>query len=206
MSPQEREIKLAIADRRSYDRLCSELEGFEKEIEQINYYLDGPGLRLGRHNTMLRVRTRADRDGGVLTLKRGTTIRDGYFDSSEEEVSLSPREVGALLERPARIERLGPEAAALFEIAAGKRPAPPLEVVGELRNIRRNYRLPEGVFVELDRLCFGEGEEEYEVEVETDDPDGVREILGRIFARIEVSATPRSETKFQRLMARIRDT
>ena len=201
---EERELKLAIADLESYRRIRDALPGFEGELRLVNHYLDGDDLPLVKRKVMLRVRTCEGHPGGVVTLKSGTTVADGYFRSQEDEEPLTGEEVDLLLRLPAACDGLHPKARDVVRSALALLGEGDLKVVGKLVNLRRNYRLAPEIVVELDLLSFPDGSQEFELEIETGDPESARRLLDPLLTRLGIGVTPRSETKFQRLLARAR--
>jgi len=193
----ESEIKYSLRGVEDHRKLVGpgglqESRGLER---QENYYLDTLDLRLSRERAMLRIRNLAQ-GGSLLTLKRGSEIEAGYFRSSELESPLPPGSLAGILESPPTLYQMDLAPVGELRSRFGELP---LRVIGTLVNERRLFQSG-GFLVEVDRISFPDGSEEYEVEVETETPAVARKWLESEFRRLGVNAAPSRETKFARLL------
>ena len=76
-----------------------------------------------------------------------------------------------------------------------------LGIAGTLENERTTFR-GNDYTVELDRMRFADGGEEFELEVESDDPDGARAWCGEILAALGIELRASTETKYERVLRR----
>ncbi len=196
----EEEIKLEIPDRATFDSLHESLSLASStppaRLEQVNHYFDTRELLLTRSGIMLRLRVTDGRP--ELTLKIGGELEEGHFRARELEETVSPARAAELLEQPARVHDLDLEPVRILREELG---APPLEVIGELRNERTVFTV-DGYLVELDRMRFGDGGEEYEMEVESGRPAAARAWCTRWLEAAGIRVTLSRETKSQRLLRR----
>jgi uncharacterized protein YjbK len=197
MTGREDEIKFRLAGPEDLRRLLAGLPGPAAVIAQENIYLDTADLGLARRLAMLRIRV-AGQDAR-LTLKRGTEVEAGYFRSIEVEAALRAEVLAGILADPPTVWRLDLPPVREARSLIGE---VPLAVIGKLRNERSAFRA-EGFRVEVDRMVFPDGSEEYEVEMETAEPDRARRWLGGELARLGVRAEPGRETKFERLLRKM---
>jgi uncharacterized protein YjbK len=196
----EEELKFSLAGPEDHRKLVGPggLAGFAARHSQVNIYLDSADLLLARAMTMLRIRSVAGRRP-LLTLKSGTEVEAGYFRSRELETEIPADLLPEIRRRPEAL--LGLDLAPVRELRE-RFGEPPLVVIGVLINERSDFRAG-GLVLEVDRMTFPDGSEEFEVEVETTDPRQARSWVEAEFRRLGVSATPSRRTKFERLLSRI---
>jgi uncharacterized protein YjbK len=197
---REDEIKFRLGGPQDRRKLLAGLPGVPEIERQENIYLDTPGFRMARSLAMLRIRTSPDRsDGAMLTLKRGTEVEAGYFQSLEVEAPLPPGAVDRIRRDPPAVYGLDLPPVAELKALFGELP---LVAIGVLRNERTRIECG-GRVLEIDRMTFPDGTEEYELEVETSDPAGTRAWLVRELTGLGVAAEPGRETKFERLLRKL---
>ncbi|MEM7263889.1 MAG: CYTH domain-containing protein [Planctomycetota bacterium] len=194
-APREQELKLQIADAAEYQRLCNALPGFEREIEQHNTYWDRTDDALRAAEVMLRIRVTEDR--AVVTVKRAATRNaDGFFEAVELEAEVDRARAILAIERQ---QLDGLESEVLDGITREFGSCDTLRIWGEMRNLRRCYRLADDLLAEVDRSDYGSGGVFFEVELESADPADARRRLDAALAEVEVELTPSRETKSERL-------
>jgi uncharacterized protein YjbK len=76
----------------------------------------------------------------------------------------------------------------------------PLVRVGEMINRRKVFPLAEDRLLEVDASRYPDGETDYEVELETADPEGDRIFLTRFLDGAGVRYMLQTETKYQRFL------
>ncbi len=161
----ERELKLQLQGEQNYEKLCAQLPGFVGEELQQNSYWDLPDYPLTRRQIMLRLRIEGQQ--ALITVKRSAQRSpSGVFEAAEDEAP-----VDLDLARKAEAGTLPLESlssAVLTRLAGEVGTLEGLCKWGELRNVRRRYRLPKGAVVEVDRSDYPEGHTHWEVEVEGD--------------------------------------
>ncbi|MGH9362465.1 MAG: CYTH domain-containing protein [Thermoanaerobaculia bacterium] len=192
----ESEIKYRLAEIDDYRKLTGPrgLEGAAGSDRQENLYLDTADLRISSGGAMLRVRRSGS--GAIVTFKAGAELEAGYFRSTEIEAPIDPPALSSILKHPSSLYRLPLAPAEILRARFGELS---LEVVGTLTNDRSRFRAG-AYLVEVDRLLFPDGSEEYEVEVETERPEEARAWLEAEFRRLSVRAAPSRQTKLARLL------
>lgn len=195
----EEELKYLLAGHEDLERLLGAggLGGYLGTERQENLYFDTRNLRLLRGLAMLRARAVA---GGKvsLTLKSGTELEAGYFSSEEVEADITGAILAELRRDPASMFRHDLAPVRALRARFGE---PKLVLIGTLRNERARF-LAQRFLVEVDRMTFPDGTEEYEVELETEERGAAREWLLGEFRRLGVRAEPGRETKLERLLRR----
>jgi len=191
---REIEIKLRLEGRAQYDKLCREMGAPADAWEQINHYFRSEDGRIPGEEGVIRVRL--ERGKAVLTVKLGA-LKDGLASAQEYEEAWR----GPLEEMPPASTAMwdaGHAGLLALERRFGKRF--PLVWVGKMINRRRLYSTDEGLCMEVDASRYPDGEEDYEVEVETDDPERDRHLLEGLLDRLDVLYVPQPATKYQRFL------
>jgi uncharacterized protein YjbK len=192
----ERELKLVL-DAGGYFRLASALPGYEGERWLANHYFDTADRALRSRGAMLRVRESAG--ARVAGLKQGVSAKGGAFEAAEWEQPLAPRDW-------ARVARAGGDLGLLdhpvvreaFALAR----ATVLSYIGTLRVLRKVFRLSPATALELDLVCFEDGAQDWEIEVETERPEGVRPFVEELLERRGIRWHEQTRTKYERFLAR----
>ena len=177
---REIEIKLRLEGRAQYDKLCREMGTPADAWEQINHYFRSEDGRIPGKEGVIRVRL--ERGKAVFAVKLGA-LEDGLASAQEyEEAWRGPQEEMP----PPSIAMWAAGHAGLhaLEQRFGKRF--PLVCVGKMTNQRRLYRTAEGLCLEGDASRYPDGEEDYEVEVETDHPERDRGLLEALLSGLDI--------------------
>ncbi|HIN80559.1 MAG TPA: CYTH domain-containing protein [Planctomycetes bacterium] len=74
-----------------------------------------------------------------------------------------------------------------------------VECWGTLENRRRRYRVDSGLLLEIDETRFPDGSKRFEVEVESSDPEGLRQQVESLLADAGVHWTLQEKTKSEEL-------
>jgi len=192
---RETELKYRLDGRASYERLCRELGAPESDARQVNHYFQSPDGRVPGDRGVIRIRVEAGR--AVFTVKLGAPMREGLASSAEyEEPWNGPP--GEIPSAPERLWGQGLRGMDALEKAFGGRF--PLVWAGSMENRRRTYRTCGGLCLEVDASRYSSGAEDFEVEVETDDPDRDRPLLESLLAGLGLRVEPQPETKYQRFL------
>lgn len=191
---REIELKLRLEGRAQYDKLCREMGTPADAWEQINHYFRSEDGRIPGEEGVIRIRL--ERGKAIFTVKLGA-LKDGLASAQEyEEPWRGPPE-----EMPPPSVTMwdaGHAGLQALEHRFGKRF--PLVWVGKMINQRRLYRTAEGLCMEVDASRYPDGEEDYEVEVETDDPERDRSLLEALLDGLGVRFVPQPATKYQRFL------
>jgi uncharacterized protein YjbK len=214
---QEIEIKLALSDRDSYERLLASLEAPQQVIRQRNIFFDGPKGELLQSRVALRVREEEVFEPEADHPRRRTELTlksSGWNDGDVHRRG----EIAAELDVPAEAYEANPgallqlDAAPIHELKRRLPNLPGLTVLGQFRNERRVHAmvlwedanvetLP--VLWEVDRTRFTDEIEEYEIEVELPDEAPVDQVAHAVRDQlrewfIDCRAEPRSKfTRFR---------
>ena len=188
----EQELKLRLMDRKDYELLERKLGVAERETDQVNSYLDTPDGALARLQIMARIR---DEDGSRrFTVKWGADHGGGYFQAEEEEADLrarSPEDAVESGEAALTLAYLCPPARTL-DLSR-------LRILGSMRNRRKRFHV-DGFELELDHSEYDDGNEDFEVELETSRPDDAWKLVSRLLEESDAQAEPQTLTKYQRFL------
>jgi len=192
----EQELKYRLRDLDEFERLIAALGGPEATAEQLNHYFVGDaGGVLERGEAMLRLRL--TRDSAALAFKSGL-VRDGALFRCEEVEAPVARELGEAMEAgkadPLALDHPASREA-LRVLGSG-----PLRVAGASRTLRSRIRLESGEILEADRCSFPGGFEDFEIELETDDPATSASFLRREAGFHGIVLRPQEKTKYRRFL------
>lgn len=190
---REIELKYRLEGREHYERVCRELGMPESDERQVNHYFQSPDGGIPGERGVIRIRL--ERGAAVFTVKLGGPMRRGLVSSMEYEEPWR----GALEEIPSAPESLwdgGFKGMEALEQAFGGRF--PLVWAGSMENRRKTYRHSTGLRLEVDASRYSCGSEDFEVEVETEDPDRDRPLLEALLTGCGIRREPQPETKYQR--------
>lgn len=204
----EVELKLALVDPERLGALLAELPAPEAVVEQHNHYFVDAGAAGGdTPYAMVRVREsfRVDGDGVrrrvaiTLTVKRRRQQPgSGLFVAEEHEQPVAPELWAAVGRGEATVdEAQGPALAWL----RSQGPLGTLRLQGAMRN-RRHVVTVDGFTLEVDRTEFPDGSVDAEVEVETEDAEGAREVVMRVAGAAGVALVEQTKTKYARFVER----
>lgn len=192
----ERELKLKLPDRATYERLAEALGHELSREEQTNYYLDtvaGDIARSGR--SVMRVRDRVTHF--TTTFKWGQHSKDGYYEAEEVQVEI-PRELAEQL-RHGELSDQARTLAPIRRLLEVFGPQERLVPQGSMHNVRRVFELSGNDLAELDETTYTDGSVDHELEVETMEPGRVRSVLELLgFGDLE----PQDKTKYARFLER----
>lgn len=201
----EQELKFALSGPEPWGEALRLLGPAEAVIEQTNHYFAGADGNVSR-DWSLRLR-REQREGGAprpdgplvpaesweVTLKHGRKVSDGYFEATEINAPVTAEQALAILQHD--VWPVGLEPRAQLESLFGvTRPV----YLGPMNNVRYRCPLRDWGRAELDITTFPDGSVDHELEVETDQPDAVRQALLPLGNLL----TPSASTKFSRFLSR----
>lgn len=191
---REIELKYRLEGRAQYEKLCREMGDPADTWEQINHYFRSADGRIPGEDGVIRIRLEKGR--AVLTVKLGS-LKNGLASAREYEEPWS-----------GPLEEIPPPSGLLWESGhAGLRALEqrvgrqfPLVWAGKMVNQRKLYRSAEGLCVEVDASRYPDGEEDHEVEVETENPERDRGLLEALLKRLGVRFALQPATKYQRFL------
>ena len=196
----ECELKYDLGDEAAYRKLLTSLGPADEELRQRNVYFDG-----GDTDGVLRLRSETNGKTGevelFLTYKHRTAepseSGNAYFKVEEYEVEIGEADWQAIYQG-----QIGESLWDLEPLArlAEKNGRDALPSVGEMENLRLVYSgiLPDGAVAEIDRTRFPGNREDFELEVETENPDPVIAWLSQRFAELGLELRPQAKTKYGR--------
>jgi uncharacterized protein YjbK len=191
---REIEIKLRLEGREQYEKLCQAMGTPEDSWDQINHYFRSEDGKIPGEEGVIRIRL--ERGGALLTVKLGA-LRDGLASAQEyEEVWPGPLE--EMPPSSSAIRATGHAGLKALEHRAGRQFS--LVWIGKMVNRRRLYRTSDGLSMEVDASRYPDGLEDYEVEVETEEPERDRSLLEGLLSRLGIHYTPQPATKYQRFL------
>jgi uncharacterized protein YjbK len=188
----EQELKLRLLSRDDYEQLRALLGTPLRRVDQRNAYLDTALGELRDRRIMARIR--AEADGLTLTVKWRASRREGYFEAEEEE---APVEAATLEEAL----HSGLAASLLAKLCPETRGADlaTLRVVGSIHNQRQVFHV-EGFALELDHTVYPNRAEDFELEIETRQPDAAWKLLERLLRESGARGELQTLTKYERFL------
>ena len=194
----EKELKIIIHTEKDFQKLLKKLPDYQKTVFQTNYYWDTKDFQFLKNSINIRIRFE-DSNNPVITVKHGNTINNGYFIADEYESEYTGLEkkfeIGEKLDLQSLSSKLSEKINEVSDSSS-------LICLGSLKTIRRLYKL-NCYKIELDHVFFPEGNEDYELEVETNDIDNLRPLIKALFKKLSVIYSNQSQTKYQRFLKHI---
>ena len=191
---KEVELKLKLEGRAQYEELCRKMGDPVDAWKQVNHYFRSADGRMPGEEGVIRIRL--ERGKAVLTVKLGV-LQNGLAKAQEYEEPWP----GSEEEMPPSSEALwgsGHGGLKVLEQRYGTRL--PLVWLGSMVNERKLYRSGTGLCMEVDASRYPDGEEDYEVEVETESPERDRETLETLLGDLGIRFVPQPATKYQRFL------
>lgn len=196
----EVEVKLRLPGKASHDAVAAALAS--KKIathQQESFFLDGPNKELSSNLAVLRIRFYDVDKRALVTLKGKQKLVDGVGRGTEVEFDLPDAKAARKFVQ----EAAAPSAAFLKEAprdsAVVKRlredyAASELVCIGGFENVRKEFSF-EGHTLELDETNFEHGTV-YEIEVESTDPEPLKEKLEAFLKKQGIEYEYSATTKF----------
>lgn len=188
---EEVELKYLLGSDADLEMLAQSLPGFQADLKQQNIYLDVRG-KLRARGCLCRIRL--ENGNGEVTLKVAGEIKDGVSSATEYSESLTSEALKQVESNDFIGALRGMKCLDKLESICGE-PLTALEEWGRIRNLRRCFRWDQDWVVELDRAIFPDGTIRRELEVETDDPRGAREVIDGILRDLQISWQEAHESK-----------
>ena len=201
----EIELKWGLKHPGDLNRLLAYLPVPDAILVQNNHYFTDPLGRLSKARTMVRVREEglggegcAGIDKVVLTVKRRLAKDAGVFRAEETEELIEPDLWHRILYERATLDDLdSPALKALkaeFEVEQWN-------PQGMLLNKRHVVKF-EGYVLEIDRTTFDDGHVDAEVEVETEDIAGAKQVLSTVGEACGIEFFDQTHGKYSRFLRR----
>lgn len=178
----ENEFKIMLtADQ--YEQIHGMFSGWDKELEQVNYYYDTPELEMSERHITVRVRKLSGRFYLQMKLP-AQAAGNGAVSRIELEKELSG--LPELISGGDLCELSGEE-------------LPDVSLLGEL-STKRSVKLFDGAEIDLDKSEYF-GRKDYELEVEYTRESTAQEILDMIRSRVTLDMIVPSTGKIRRFLA-----
>lgn len=192
MKPMEVEVKIRLPDKASHDKVAAALAaGHKVTHQQENFFFDGSGGELEAVRAVLRLRFYGGDKKAVITVKGKQVLQDGIGRASEvEEVLPDAATARNYLTSPSAMLNDSP----LLVQLNPKLGLKDLKCMGGFRNVRQEFSW-EGVTLELDETAFEHGTL-YEIEVETDQPELLRDRLQKFLEGQGITYSYSKTSKF----------
>ncbi|KAI3862065.1 hypothetical protein MKW92_031444 [Papaver armeniacum] len=174
----EIELKLKLPDSTSHQKLSDLLSPFHiKTHLQENIFFDGLNSELSSKRAVLRLRFYNDDSLCVVSLKAKAVLVNGVSRVEEDEEEIDPVVGRACVLEPSKL--LGIEGSRVLKRVKDEFFSVDSEkgfvCLGGFRNVRGVYEW-KGLKLELDETTYDFGTS-YEIECESDDPEGVKKLL-----------------------------
>jgi len=195
---QEIELKYGLAGRSDYETLCRKMGDPLEDNEQVNHYFQSPDSRIPGDKGVVRIRL--EKGEALFTVKLGGPLTDGLASSREYEEPWK----GPVADPPVLTESIWDSGYAGMEALAQTFGSGfSLVWVGKMVNRRKIYPMAPNLVLEVDASRYPDGHADYEVELETMNPDQDRFLLISLLDELEVGYEPQTETKYQRFLRHI---
>lgn len=202
MIGKEKELKIEILSKEDFEKLKEILKNPQTILEQKNYYIDTTSLILSKNGIMLRIRLEKKENLEVktLTIKFEPKIKNGFFSANQVENSISEKEYNDSISRRNFLWLEGKEHIKILE----KYSIYPneLDIIGSIFNKRYIYKL-ENYKLELDETTFQNGSKDFEIEIETENPEEIKDKILTLLNENNISFTFQKYTKYQRMLKSI---
>jgi uncharacterized protein YjbK len=194
---RETELKVRLEGRAEYERLCRAMGDPVEGWDQINHYFHSADGKIPGKEGVIRIRVEKGR--ALFTVKLGG-LTNGLARAEEYEQPWSgPPE--AMPPTSRLLWESGHAGMKVLEQRFGWRF--PLVWVGKMLNHRKLYRSAEGLCLEVDASQYPDGQEDYEVEVETESPERDRELLKALLDGLGIRFSLQTATKYQRFLRHV---
>lgn len=194
----ETELKYRLEGVEAFRRICEKLGPPAEEWEQVNHYYQSADGRIPGKRGVIRIRS--EKGQAVFTVKLEGILERGVARSMEFEFPWR----GDSRQFPPSPESLwGAGHPGMEALAAECGHRFPLVRVGEMINRRKVFPFSGDLLLEIDASRYPDGETDYEVELETADPERDRILLLRVLDEAGVHSTQQTETKYQRFLRHV---
>lgn len=197
MKPVRREVELKyrLKGAEDFRKLCRRLGKPQADFEQVNHYFQSADGKIPGVKGVIRIRLEKGR--ALFSVKLGGSLDEGLLSALEyEEPWKGPLDV---MPPPAsEFWDHGYEGMQAIEQEVGGRFQ--LVWAGKMVNRRKVYPFEEDLFLEIDASLYPDGTEDFEVELETEQPEKDRNRLVNLLDRLLIRYEPQTATKYQRFL------
>ena len=192
----EKELKYKLLSESDYNKLREYLdkESSGTILQQKNFYYDTEEMLLLKHNAILRARI--ENEKVIITFKQQKGKKQGYFISDEIENNVSLEDINRVFSgKIPIIELCGDNRENVEKLLENKE----LNLTGTFQNKRIVYYIDD-IKLELDKINYGNGIVDYEIETESEDEKKVREYLDTLLQSLSVRYQLQDKTKYRRFL------
>ena len=196
MDPGRPEIELKYRLKtKDYQRLCRHLGRPQADFEQENHYFQSADGKIPGARGVIRIRL--ERGNVLFSVKLGGRLEEGLISAREYEEPWKG-DLDVMPPPAAAFWDFGYAGMKVLERDAGGRF--PLVWAGKMVNRRKVYPFEGGLSLEVDASRYPDGHEDFEVELETEQPEKARPRLRALLDRLGISFEPQTATKYQRFL------
>ncbi|MCK4967002.1 CYTH domain-containing protein, partial [bacterium] len=166
----ELELKYKLLGESDYNKLRDYLDNKTSGIilNQKNFYYDTEDMLLIKNNAILRARI--ENEKVIITFKQQKEKKQGFFISDEIENNVSLEDINRVFSGKIPIMQLcGDNRRNVEKLSENKE----LTLIGTFENKRIVYYIDD-IKLELDKVDYGNGIVDYEIETESEDEKKVR--------------------------------
>ncbi|XP_031280788.1 triphosphate tunnel metalloenzyme 3 [Pistacia vera] len=172
----EVEVKLRLKHATAHHQVITLLAPFHlKTLHQHNLFFDTPTSSLSSQRTVLRLRFLDKDTCCIVSLKSKPTLINGVSRVEEDEEELDPVLAKDCVQNPLKLFDLDSRVVKRVKEEFGVESEMGLVCLGGFENVREVYEW-KGLKLEVDETKYEFGIS-YEVECESDDPEGVKRLL-----------------------------
>ena len=190
----ELELKYKLLGESDYNKLRDYLDNKTSGIilNQKNFYYDTEDMLLIKNNAILRARI--ENEKVIITFKQQKEKKQGFFISDEIENNVSLEDINRVFSGKIPIIQLcGDNRRNVEKLSENKE----LTLIGTFENKRIVYYIDD-IKLELDKVDYGNGIVDYEIETESEDEKKVRKFLDTLLQSLSVRYQLQDKTKYQR--------
>jgi uncharacterized protein YjbK len=196
---REIEIKFAFETKKDFWRFVRCFAVEKRGVVQTNYYFDSHDGRLGEMGFV--VRLRKARGKFLLTVKgQRNATEEGVFDVAEFETEVGRKECEKLLQGRRSGEVIARFLPDLQPEARKVLLSKDLVLITQSKTRRFRAVLAGGMEAVADETLFENGKKDYEVEVESENPETARKVLLEALKTCGAKAVVQALSKFERAM------
>ncbi|KAJ0031820.1 hypothetical protein Pint_13839 [Pistacia integerrima] len=172
----EVEVKLRLKHSTAHHQVITLLSPFHlKTLHQHNLFFDTPTSSLSSQRTVLRLRFLDKDTRCIVSLKSKPTLINGVSRVEEDEEELDPVLAKDCVQNPLKLFDLDSRVVKRVKEEFGVESEMGLVCLGGFENVREVYEW-KGLKLEVDETKYEFGIS-YEVECESEDPEGVKRLL-----------------------------
>ncbi|KAE8705892.1 Triphosphate tunel metalloenzyme 3 [Hibiscus syriacus] len=189
------EVKFRLKDAAVHRRLTSILSPFRAgTLHQRNFFFDTPTNTLSSRLSLLRISFHEEEARCIISLKAKPTLVDGVCRVEKDKEEFDPCIGRACVEDPARLARIESRIMKRIRDEFGVGEGVGFVCLGGFENKKTDFHW-KNLRVEVDETRYEFGTY-YEIECESEDPDGVKKLLEDFLKKNGIPYSYSKMTKF----------